>query len=110
MIGLELALAASLHVHEPRAAYFPRVPQLRVAQTGSSETPLPADLLPTALLDMGTQSSALPKDVGDLLRTAGAYIDALEVLPVDPEIDEAVEAFVRSKDRSGGKRPLRRKS
>jgi hypothetical protein len=103
-------LAARLFLDDGERRFVERIPQLVVAQTGSSETPLPAEISPTMLLDLGTLAHAFPaSDIGDLVKSATAYAHALTVIPIDPEIDARVEAMMASRVAGiRNKRPLRR--
>lgn len=104
-------LALQLYTWEGEAHFVERVPQIRLAQTVDTETPLPAALSPTMLLDLGTRAGALPVgDPGDLVRSASAYMRALAVIPIDPEIEARVDAAVRARVAgTAASRPLRRK-
>lgn len=91
------------------AVFVERTPQLRIAQTGSTETPLPSDMGPPVLMDLGTQPRALRLDTGDLAASARRYMTALAAIPVDPRVDASVEALVREHDRPAGKHRITRK-
>jgi hypothetical protein len=84
--------------------------RLNVHMTGSTETPLPVGLAPTALLDAGTGSLTLAQAPGDLVRSASSYLHSLAVLPIDPEHDALVDRLV-AKHVAGTskKRPLSRR-
>lgn len=107
MNGVEASFATSLLRSGP--VFVERSPQIRVAPTGATETPLPSDIAPPVLMDLGTQTRAWPTDAGSLAVEARRYMGALAAIPVDSRIDEAVEALAKQHDRATGKRPLTRK-
>lgn len=93
----------------PGPSFVERSPQIRVTSTGATETPLPSDIAPPVLMDLGTRTRAWPADPGTLAVDARTYMGALAAIAVDTEIDEAVEALAKEHDRATGKRPLARK-
>jgi hypothetical protein len=106
----DLAIAGLLELNEPLRLAQGQV-GFRGAVTGGSETPLPAGVHPTTLIDPGTLAHALaPHDAGDLAREASRYARALAVISVDPQLDAEVDALVESRVQGTRvKRPLRKR-
>ncbi|MDH5671172.1 MAG: hypothetical protein OEZ06_03430 [Myxococcales bacterium] len=86
------AVAFALSLSEPEMARDDERIHLHV--TASTETPLPVGLAPTALLDAGTGSLKLADSPGDLVRSASTYLQALAVLPINPDDDALVDRLV----------------
>jgi hypothetical protein len=83
--------------------------QLAFLRTGESETPLPTDVPPTALLDLGTGSAHVESGAAELVRTARRRVAAVAVLPINPEHDALVDQLVEARvTGTARKRPLGR--
>ncbi len=102
-----IVLAMSLGFGQP--LFVPDRRDIRVTATGGTETPLPSDMYPAALLDLGTRAHAFLPDPGALFRSAHRYMMDLAVIPIDSDIDDAVEAQARKYDIGRAKRAITRR-
>lgn len=65
--------------------------------TGSTSTPLPADLRPASILDLGTGRVATVKDIGDVVRSAGRHVAGVAaVLPTTDAGNQLVDELLRA--------------
>lgn len=87
-----LAMSALLETAQP---FLDR--RVRICMTGSSETPLPASLAPSALLDVGTGHLRLDSPTVDVVTSAQRYLRDIAVLPIDREIEALVDSDMRSR-------------
>jgi|GEM_PF-2254904 len=78
--------------------------------TGSAATPLPTDLRPTSVFECGTGQLALAPALGDVVRTAGRYVQSAAVLPATAEGNALVDQLLRAKTKGlSGRRLLERR-
>lgn len=84
-----------------------RATLIRTRSTCSAETPLPADFLPTKLLDNPTGYLPEREAVSSLVRKAAAHVHALAVIPIDEEAEAIVDELITNAQRRAGRRSLR---
>jgi hypothetical protein len=80
-----------------------------VAIAGVSETTLSSDLNVPALVQDETLYAHAPSDVPELVRSAARYVQALAVLPVDPEYEARVDKMLAARAQGTRKKAAVRK-